>query len=586
MEQEILDTARKYGIRVVGPNCVGAANAETGMMNAFGFFAREEKESDLSFVSQSGGIGNTFMRVVNDSHIFWHKFISIGNKLDLDETDFTEYFLNDPKTGKILYYLESFKRGRKFFDLLRASEKPAVIMKSNRSPASAKIAQSHTTAISTGDDIVDAALNQAAVIRVAHEDELKMALKAVMLPPLKGNRVAVLSRSGGHAVMTADACAEFGLSMIEFPPSFIEKLKGIYNTRVIAHQNPLDLGEIFDYTIFIKIVEEAIQLDEVDGIIFNHMYQPSYEAESSRTFLNAVADMVRKYNKPVSVSLTSTAEEILDIEKNHPFPIFSTPHQAVEGMHISLQYHNRKTARNNRGPAAEYAVDLKAVETVKNRCAAENRIPLTDEALSICAAAGIIPVKSAVIKKPEDIASAEISFPACVKLLSKDASHKSDIGGVRLNINSKAEALSAVNEMTSAVNKSDSRLSIDGFIVQKMAKPGQEFFVGGSRDASFGPIVVAGFGGIFIEIIKDRAIRLAPVTTREAHEMLQSLKAFPVLRGTRGRSALDIDALAEVICRVAWLMHTADYISEIDLNPVIVHEKGQGVSIVDSRVFF
>lgn len=325
LEKEVLERARSYNIRLIGPNCVGASNAETGMMNAFAFFEREEGPSDLSFISQSGGIGNTFIRLVNDSHIYWNKFVSIGNKLDLDESDFLEYLLEDENTGKVLLYLESFKRGRKFINLAMKSDKPVIMLKSNRHPETASIAQSHTTAISASDDIVNAAFKQAAITRIESEYDLRIATKAFTMPAMMGNRVAVLSRSGGHAVMTADACAKYGLDMVPFPDSYIERLKGIYNTRVIAHQNPLDLGEIFDYTIFIRIVEETLKLDEIDGIVFNHMYQPSYEAEASRTFLDAVDEMVKKYNKPVSVSFTSNADEILDIEKNHSYPIFPTP---------------------------------------------------------------------------------------------------------------------------------------------------------------------------------------------------------------------------------------------------------------------
>ena len=218
------------------------------MMNAFGFFQREEGNSSVSVISQSGGIGNTFIRILNDNHIFWQKFASVGNKLDLDEADFLEYFLQDDKTGSIMCYLEGFNRGRYFFDLARKSEKPIIVLKSNRSEASSKIARSHTTALSTGDDIVDAAFRQTAIIRVEGEEDLRTAAKAFKLPIVRGNSVAVLSRSGGHAVITADACVKYGLNMIDFPAPYIESIKGIYKTRVINHQNPLDLGEIFDYT--------------------------------------------------------------------------------------------------------------------------------------------------------------------------------------------------------------------------------------------------------------------------------------------------------------------------------------------------
>jgi len=586
LEEEVLELARRHGIRLIGPNCVGASNAETGMMNAFAFFKREEKESDLSFISQSGGIGNTFIRLVNDSHIFWNKFISVGNKLDLDESDFLEYFLEDKNTGKILLYLESFKDGKRFFNLAMDSKKPIIMVKSNRHPETASIAQSHTTAISASDDIVDAAFKQAAVTRVESEFDLRLAVKAFNLPPLMGNRVAVLSRSGGHAVMAADACAKYGLDMIPFPESFIEKLKGIYNTRVIAHQNPLDLGEIFDYTIFIKIVEETLKLEEIDGIIFNHMYQPSYEAEASRTFLDAVQKMVKKYNKPVSVSFTSNAEEIMDIEKNHSYPIFSSPFEAVAAMNISLEHTKRLSFRNNRGETAEYTIDHTAVNTIKDQCKKEERIPLTHEALDICRAVGIIPVPSAVVQNGTEAASLDLTYPRAVKLVSRDASHKSDIGAVILNLTDSEKTSAAIKDITLHVGTGTDSPAIDGFLVQQMAPAGEEFFIGGRQDPSFGPVVLAGFGGIYIEIFKDRAMRLAPVTEREAEEMLRELQTFPILEGTRGHGPLDTEALIDVISRVSWLLHSHPEIDEIDLNPVIVHRRGKGVSIVDSRVFF
>lgn len=586
LEKEVLDRARSYGIRLIGPNCVGASNAETGMMNAFAFFKREEKPSDLSFISQSGGIGNTFMRLVNDSHIFWNKFVSIGNKLDLDETDFLEYLLADKNTGKVLLYLESFKRGRKFIDLAIESDKPVMILKANRHPETAGIAQSHTTAISASDDIVDAAFRQAGITRVESEYDLRVAVKAFTMPPLRGNRVAVLSRSGGHAVMTADACAKYNLDMVPFPESFIEGLRDIYHTRVIAHQNPLDLGEIFDYTIFIKIVEETLKLDDIDGIIFNHMYQPSYEAEASRTFLDAVSEMAAKYNKPVSVSFTSNAEEIHDIEKNHPYPVSPTPLEAVLAMHISLEHTRRLSFRRSRGPVAEYPLQDERIKKIQTTCRDEKRIPLTDEALDICRAAGLSPVPSETVKEDQDVNTLSLGFPRVVKLLSRDASHKSDIGGVILNCNDTEETKRAIKTIKERAAADGSSPSIDGFLIQEMAPEGTEFFIGGRQDPSFGPVVVAGFGGIYIEIFKDRSMRLAPVTEKEADEMLRELHTFPILEGTRGHDPLDIRALRETICRVSWLLYRFPEIEEIDLNPVIVHKDGEGISIVDARVFF
>lgn len=586
LERELLDIASKYGMKVVGPNCIGTVNCEINLMMPFGFLKYKMVNGTASIISQSGGVGDTYMRMVRENHIFFNKFASVGNKLQIDENDFFEYYIGDAKTTLILMYLEGFTRGRRFFDLAMESDKPVIVMKSNRSASSAKIAKSHTTALSTDDDIVDAAFAQSAVIRVEGEDELAIAAKALQLPAMKGNRVAVLSRSGGHAVITADACEKYGFDMIEFPQSFIDSIKKMYETRVIAHQNPLDLGEIFDYTIFPKILEEALKLDEVDGVIFNHLYQSGYESEMSRTFLSSVGDLIKKYGKPVALTLISDGEELLDIAKNHPCPTFTAPLQAASALNILLTYHKQMNAKKSRGQNAKFPSDRNIIDAIKNKCDIEKRIPLTDEALAICAAAGITPVTGFTITKREDLKGKDIKYPAAVKLLSKEASHKSDIGGVKINILSIDELKRAINDIESSVMKIANPPSIDGFLIQEMAESGEEFFVGGRQDKTFGPVVMVGYGGIFIEILKDRSMRLAPVTKNEAEDMVKTLKTYPIIKGARGRGPLDEEALIDTICRVSSLLSDFDYISEIDLNPVILHQKGKGISIVDSRVFF
>jgi acetyltransferase len=551
LEQEVLAIARATGIRVIGPNCVGVGTAETGMMNAFGLFAREEKPSNISIISQSGGIGNTFIRILNDNHLFWQKFASVGNKLDLDEVDFLEYYLDDPRTSIIMCYLEGFNRGRAFFDRAMGSGKPIIVLKSNRSAASSNIARSHTTALTTSDDVVDAAFKQSAVIRVEGEDDLKTAAKAFKLPVIRGNNVAVLSRSGGHAVITADACAHYGLNMIGFPAEYIEKLKTIYTTRVIHHQNPLDLGEIFDYTIFISIVEETLKLGDIDGIIFNHLYQPSYEAASSRSFLKAVEEMVHRYDKPVYISLTSNAEEILDIAKNHSYPTFSSPIQAVQACALSLKYLRARKARDTRGAPANQVINHGAIDDILAQCAAEGRAPLTDEALELCRAAGLGHVRQTRIADARAVDSLDLDYPVAVKLLSRDASHKSDIGGVAVNVQGARELREAMTAMVQRLNGNDRDVRAEGFLIQEMAPAGEEFFIGARRDATFGPVVMVGYGGIYIELLHDVSMRLAPITENEAEAMIDELAMGRLFEGLRGSPPLDKPAMVAALCAVS-----------------------------------
>jgi acetate---CoA ligase (ADP-forming) len=587
LEKDILEIAEKYGMKVIGPNCIGTINFDIKMMMPFGFFhGIPPSGGKVALIVQSGGVGGTFLRAFIGYGITPGKFVAIGNKLQLDETHFLEYLLKDDKTEIVTAYLEGFKRGREFFNLARNSEKPIIVLKSNRSDVSANIAQSHTTALSGGDDVVDAAFKQAAIIRVEDEIDLINAVNIIRLPLMKGRRVAVLSRSGGHAVLTADACGKFGFEMVPFPPSFIKKLKTIYKTRVIAHQNPLDLGEIFDYTIFTDILEETLKLDTFDGVLFNHLYVAQYEAQMSRTFLAGVEKLVEKYQKPVSLAMISDREEILDVSKNYTFPIFTSPLEAANALHVSLDYYERKQARNNRGPNLTYNIEQDTVQKLKEHCTKQKRAPLTNEALEICQAAGIQPVKGKIIHNEADLKSITMRYPVALKLLSRDTSHKTDIGGVRLDIHNKKDLQSAFLEMKKSIAKLKPRPVIDGFLVQEMAQQGIEFFVGGRIDPAFGPIVMTGLGGTYIEIFKDTVLRLAPVTKLEAWDMLRQLKAYSLLEGARGGMRADINALVDVICRISFLMVAACGISEIDLNPVIVHTESKGVSTVDARVFF
>jgi acetyltransferase len=586
LEKKLLDIADHYGIRFIGPNCIGMVNFDIKMMMPFGFFSETPAGGRVAMIVQSGGVGGCYLRAFGDNAIIPGKFAAIGNKLQIDEVDVLDYLIKDEKTDVITMYMEGFKRGRAFFDLALRSDKPIIVQKSNRSNMTAKIAQSHTTALSADDDVVDGCFRQAAVIRAEDDIDFINATKIIRLPLMKSRRVAILSRSGGHAVLTVDACAKFGFSLVDFPPDFIETVKSIYHTRVIAHQNPLDLGEIFDYTIFTRILEEALKLPDVDGVLFNHLYIASYEGEMSREFLSNVSKLVEKYQKPVAVTVNTDASELLNISRNQGYPLFTTPLMAAKALDASATYYEEKMARNTRAGNGFASVDAAAINEIRNLCKTEKRIPLTDEALKIAEAAGIECVAGVTVKSAEEADKVKLDFPVAVKLLSRDASHKSDVGGVRLKIQNHKELAKAISCMNESFKKIKPQPAIDGFLIQKMAEDGVECFVGGRQDPVFGPIVIAGLGGVFLEIFKDTSIRLAPVTKSETMDMLKKLKAYPVLQGARGKTAADIDAFCDVICRVAQLLTVTPDIAEIDLNPVIVHEKGKGVSIVDSRVFF
>ncbi|MEJ5361072.1 MAG: acetate--CoA ligase family protein [Spirochaetota bacterium] len=585
LEQQVLAIANRYGIKIIGPNCIGTINFEEKMFMPFAFFRKELVAGEVSMISQSGGVGNTYLHALPENHIFINKFVSIGNKLMLDEVDFLQYFVNeDDNTKIIICYLEGFNRGREFFNIARTSEKPIIVHKSNRSPISAKIAQSHTTALSASDAVVDAAFAQAGVIRAEDEEEVILAVKAMQLPPMKGRNVAVLSRSGGHAVISADACAKYNFNLITFPESYINTIRSLYKTRVISHQNPLDLGEIFDYTIFGKIVEKTIKLDEVDGILFNHLYQSEYEAGMSRTFLDTVERLVREYNKPVMVAMISDAKEMLDINMNHPMPIFNTPYSAAHALAISADYYQKKAMRNNRGIVNNTM--MKAVKThipYFDTIGKENRDPLLHESIQFCQSIGVPIVYGILIQSTEEIEKREFQFPIAAKIVSPDAIHKTEVEGVKLNINSKEQLKDVFEEMRKSLYDYNPHAVFSGVYVHTMAPGGTEFFVGAKKDPVFGPIVLAGLGGIYIELFKDVSIRLAPVTRAEAMEMIRELKAARLFEGFRGKEPLDANAFSDVIVTLSHAIASIEEISDIECNPVMVYS--HGCMAVDARIF-
>ncbi len=587
LEEQILTIAQKYGIKIIGPNCIGTINFEEKVFMPFAFFGKEIPSGTVSMISQSGGVGNTYLHALPENHIFINKFVSVGNKLMLDEADFLNYFVNEDETTKIiLCYLEGFNRGRDFFDIARASEKPIIVHKSNRSPLSAKIAQSHTTALSASDVVVDAAFAQGAVIRAEDEEEVIKAVKAMQLPPMKGRNVAVLSRSGGHAVVSADACAKYNFNLITFPESYINTIRSLYKTRVISHQNPLDLGEIFDYTIFGTILEETIKLDEVDGILFNHLYQSEYEGEMSRTFLDTVERLVREYHKPVMVAMISDAKEMLDINMNHPMPIFNTPYSAAHALAISADYYERKKFRKTNAH-----LDSRKIQTIKEGLLRMHSVlhskndPLFHESIALCQAIGLPVVKGTLITSVDEIYNSQFEFPVAAKIVSPDAVHKTEVDGVKLFINTVDELEDAFLNMQQSLYDYNPNARFSGIYVHTMAKAGTEFIVGAKNDPVFGPIVIVGFGGIFVELFKDVAIRLAPVTQDEAMRMLKQLHSAQLFEGFRGRHPLDAQALSEVISTISYVIAYSDEITDIECNPVMVYPKGQGCMAVDARIF-
>ncbi len=577
-EKKLLEVCRRHGIRFVGPNCIGIINRENGLCTPFARVLDRFVKGGLSAISQSGGVGASFIMDMTLDFVGVSKFVSFGNAVDVKEHDLIEYLSDDPETEVIAAYLEGLSDGRKLLETASRVKKPIVMLKSNRHQSSKKIACSHSAALAGDDRVCRAAMQQAGVLLAQDYMSWTNITKQLFLPPMRGKRLAVLSRSGGHAVLAADAIDEFGFELPAFPQSFFEAVKEYFQGGIIKLQNPLDMGQIFYHPILAHIIEEALKLNEIDGVLFIHTYDAQEEGDIVHTMLSQIPDLIRRYSKPVTVVLHTQREERTYVRENFRIPVFRTPRFAVEAMHysrINHEYVNSKKA----WPYVSKDPDIDRLALPGAALEAGRDLTLS-ESLEFCEAAGLklAPWRRVISLNEALQAASGLGYPLALKLCSSETSHKTDVGGVRLGIRNDSELREAWGRLEEI---SDAALEA---VLQKMSEPGIEMIVGGKTDDSFGPVVLVGSGGIMTELLEDVSARVAPIDIDDANEMIEELKGVRMLKGFRGFPPADTKALATLIAKVSGIIHQVEAIAELDLNPVIVHADGEGFSIVDARV--
>ncbi|MBN2497833.1 MAG: acetate--CoA ligase family protein [Deltaproteobacteria bacterium] len=583
IERQLVETCARHAIRFIGPNCIGVINMANGLCAPFARVSNVFARGRLAIISQSGGVGLGYLNVLASENIGLAKFASIGNRTDVDECDLLEYLIDDEQTEIICMYLEGIADGRRLMDIARRTAKPILLHKSNIGTLASEIAQSHTASLSGDDAVVSAALEQVGIARFDDAHTLVNYLKILPLPRLRGDRLAVLSRSGGHAVIAADVCEKEGFRLIRFPERFLREIEKHFRANVIRLTNPLDLGDLFDFDVYTRIVEETLELGDVDGVVFMHTYISAVEGTHSRALFERIEELSFQYGKPVAICVSTDEEEMSKLRKSLPHPVYTEPEDAIHSLALVRDFaHQARPVP--RLPAGE--LDRDAISAVLARCAAEQRAPQLDEGLAILRAAGLdVPAYriAASAGQAEQLA-AEVGAEhgVALKLVSAAASHKTDVGGVRLGL--RGEAVRAGYE---AIEAAAGRAGIPAplrVLVQPMVPPGVELILGARRDAAFGPVVLVGLGGIFVEILRDTALRVVPLEAAEVEGMIRSLAAFPLLAGVRGQPARDVGAVREALLCVARLMTAFPSISELDVNPLVVGEAGRGAKAVDARL--
>jgi len=586
LSDRTLAAARSHGIRFVGPNGVTVANTANGLCLPF-VPLHKAPLGGMSVVSQSGGVALMLFNFLVDENIGMAKFASIGNKLDLDEVDFLEYFIDDPDTTIVCLYLESINRGRRFMEIASRSTKPIVVLKSNTTSAGKKAAMSHTAALSNDDAIIDTAFERSGVIRIGNYHDFLAVVKAFKLPPMKGKRVMVMSPAGGFSVITADLCEKEGFTFADPGQDFYEGLQEFSNAGVIHFSNPLDMGDIYDPKLSAHVITSVMHSKEVDGVLYvgQRPQMPSGENVFYRMFLTDMSKeawgTILSSGKPLGVCLFGPSRMILQTKRTVNFPVFNSAEEMVRAMAAQMRFHERL-----RRPPLEHSAPGGIRVRTAQKWMKDRQGDYGEDSMDLLDAFGIPVPRSSVAHDPQQAAAyaKKAPYPLVMKVISPDAIHKSDMGGVVLGIEGPEQVRQAFERIRKNLFSRNRKARFEGVRISAMAPEGTDMFIGGKRDESFGPIVFFGMGGIFIELFRDVQTVLSPADPSEVREKLERLRSGALLKGYRGSARADIDAFVDAVVRVSHLMHTCAAIEELDINPVRVFSKGHGALALDARM--
>ena len=587
-EDELIALTRKYHMSVVGPNCFGVINTAPEVSLNATFSEDLPPKGNIAFVSQSGALCAGILRYGISERIGFSRFVSVGNRAGLEESDILRSLGTDPHTDVILLYIESLANERRFLEAARevSERKPILVIKSGRSPEGERAARSHTGSLAHAaqDRLYDALFEQAGVLRADTIGELFREAKVFATGArLDGPRMAILTNSGGPGIVAADACARSGLRVPQLPERTQARLRALLSPSA-AVGNPVDTTADASTRQFGGALKELLDVVDLDGGLV--IATPVGELQGPG-LAEAILTAKGRLKKPVVAcvfGLVDLTEEVRTLE-DHGVPSFTFPEEAVVAL-SSLAHYQRRHARPSRRfhpyPVNRGVVDrlLASVPT------AESTVLPEFSARALLSAYGIPFAPAELTKTPEAaVAFADrIGYPVVLKVASPEISHKTEVGGVRVGIANGRELRAAWAEVRATVAARAPTARIEGFEVEKMVTAGKEVLVGLQRDQRFGPVIVFGMGGIYVEVLQDVTFRLAPFDEAEAEEMVASVRAFPLLQGVRGEKPSDLPALYSILGRVAQLALDLPRVQELDLNPVIVQPENGGAFAVDARL--
>ncbi len=586
-EKELRQIVKDAGMIAVGPNCMGVINTEEGYRMNASFGPRHVLPGNVSFLSQSGALGVVLIEQASEIGMGLHMFVSQGNRMDASANQFLEYWHHDPGTDVILMYIESFGSPREFPRVARrvARDKPVVVLKSGRTSVGARAASSHTGAMAGTDAAYDALFKQCGVLRASSIEELFDIGKAFAsgLKP-SGNRVAILTNAGGPAIMAADACSTLGIDLPDLADSTHAELASFLPPEA-ALANPVDMIASATPQGYGLSMRALLRDPSIDSLIVIFVAPPTVDPTD---VLKSIAEVYReKKDKPILVCLMGRVEDLkkAKVLADLHVPVFVYPESSARALAALVE--RQRWLDKEQGTTMEFEADRERARKIVAKAAARGGGYLyDDETTDLLESYGIPFCRSIRCDSEEEaVAAAQtIGLPVVMKVSSPRISHKSDAGGVLINLRSDLEVRGAYYQIMGAARQLVPDLDDVAVLVQEMIFGGQETIIGMSLDPNFGPLIMFGAGGVHVEVLKDVVFRLCPVTDVDAEEMVRELRSYPLLTGYRGAEKADIGFLTELLQRVSTLVSDLPEIAEMDLNPTKVFATRALCRVLDARI--
>jgi acyl-CoA synthetase (NDP forming) len=593
LQNQLLAKVRQHGMRMIGPNCFGLLNTDPNVRLNATFSSLFPPSGRTSMSSQSGAIGIATLAGARRVHLGISSFDSVGNKADVSTNDLLQYWEEDPATDVILLYMESFGNPRRFARIARrvSRSKPIVAVKAGRSQSGRRAASSHTAALAASDVAVDALFRQTGVIRAETLDEMLALATGLAAQPLpSGRRVGIITNSGGPAILCTDACEAGGLVVPELSDQIKAKLAAFLPSAA-ALNNPVDLIASATPDQYAKAIEMLLKADELDALIILYMSVTVADTAGIAQGIQTGIAQGRKTGakaKPVLIGWMAEGDrDRAFCLPGETIPTYSLPESPALVISRALAYAEWR----QQPPGMVHDIDDLDLSAARAICAAAlsqrgSGWLTTEETRSVLSAMRL-PVQSGGVARTVDEAvtlAGQTGYPVAVKLASHLILHKTEMGGVHLNLADEEAVRNSFEAIRARLAQENKLDAMEGVLVQPMLSGGTEVMVGVTHDPLFGPLIAFGLGGIHVEILGDVRFRITPLTDRDAAQMVREIKGYRLLQGYRGHPAADVEAIEEVLLRLSRLVEEIPEISELDLNPIFALPPGQGCRIVDARI--